>query len=301
MVGFVYWATAMTHEHLLRTTWIVAAAMLVACGSSTVAEPSDPPLQPRYPDPPVDRSAVVFEQDRILEVAIDIDPDDWDELREQTRSFSDVFGTNCLDAPPPRPFTYFPAQVTIDGELIEDVGARKKGFFGSLDTEKPSLKISFNEYRLGQRFAGMRRLTLNNSKQDPSYVKQCVGYDLFRKAGVPASRCNFAHVTVNGNDLGLYVHVEGIKKEMLRRYFPDTDGNMYEAALSDFRPDWINTWERKTNEHPDGPQFDDRSGLEAIVTALAADDAGLVAALAPLINLDDFYTFWAMEVLIAHL
>ena len=86
--------------------------------------------------------------------------------------------------------------------------------------------------------SGLTRFTLNNAKQDPSYVNQCIGYDLFRAAGVPAPRCNFANVTVNGENLGLYVHVESVKKPYLRQYFASDEGNLYEGTLSDFRDGW---------------------------------------------------------------
>ena len=40
-------------------------------------------------------------------------------------------------------------------------------------------------------------------------------------AGVVAPRCNFATVTVNGQLIGLYVHVESIKKQFVGRHFAD--------------------------------------------------------------------------------
>ena len=84
----------------------------------------------------------------------------------------------------------------VDGVALSDVGLRKKGFLGSLDDNKPSLKISLDEY-IEQDLLGTHDITLNNAKQDPSYLNQCLGYATFAAAGVPASRCNFAHVTVN--------------------------------------------------------------------------------------------------------
>ena len=74
---------------------------------------------------------------------------------------------------------------------------------------------------------GTRRFTLNNAKQDPSLIRQCLGFALFAQAGVPAPRCNFAHVTVNGHDLGIYANVEEVRKPMLARHFADDDGNLY--------------------------------------------------------------------------
>ena len=42
---------------------------------------------------------------------------------------------------------------------------------------------------------------------------------MFEKAGLPAPRCNFARVSMNGEDLGIYVHVEPVKKAFLRDNF----------------------------------------------------------------------------------
>ncbi len=257
-----------------------------ACGSSTVDETGTPPVDP---------TEAVFDPARFLAIDITIDPADWDELRIQTRSLDILVGDNCLDEPRVRPFTYFPADIAIDGQVVATVGVRKKGFLGSMSTERPSLKVKFNEYVAGQQFSGLTRLTLNNCRQDPAYVRQCVGYRLFERAGVPAPRCNLARVSVNGADLGIYANVESIKRTFLARHFDDDRGNLYEGALSDFRPDWLGSFERKNNK--DDP---DRSELEAVMAALEADDAALLGALDPLLDVDGLINFWAAEVLIAH-
>jgi hypothetical protein len=186
--------------------------------------------------------------------------------------------------------------VTIDGDTMENVGVRKKGFFGSLSEEKPSLKVKFSEYDPNQVYFSKKRLTLNNAISDESYVKQCLGYDIFAAAGVPSPRCSFATVTVNGESLGVYVNVESLKKRFLRRHFSDDEGNFYEGALSDFREGWQETFQQKTNK-----QSSDRSDLLAMTAALATQDSGLMARLEPLLDLDAFYRFWASEYLVMHM
>ena len=190
----------------------------------------------------------LFEPDRLLAVEIEITESNWDQLRLQTRNILEILGPECGTAPSSSPFTYVEATVTIDGQTTAQVGVRKKGFLGSLDTEKPSLKIKFNEFVEGQLFSGTKRLTLNNGKQDPSLLNQCLGYKIFNDAGIGAPRCNFATVSVNGRDLGVYVNVESVKKPFLARHFDDNDGNLYEGTLSDFRTGWTSTFERKTNK-----------------------------------------------------
>ncbi len=241
----------------------------------------------------------IFDPEHFSTIEIDIDEASWDLIRFQTRNALAILGDECGEHPAYSPFTYVQAAVTVDGRRLEDVGVRKKGFLGSLDEEKPSLKIKFDEYRDGQNLSGLTRMTLNNCKQDPSYMDQCLGYALFARAGVPAPRCNFAEVSVNGAPLGVYVNVEPVKKPFLARFFDDNDGNLYEGTLSDFRDGWTATFERKTNES-EPPGSEDRSDLQAVVDALALPDAEMLNALESVIDLDSFYSFWAVETITTH-
>jgi spore coat protein H len=280
---------------------LVAALALAACGDDAAVEGDDAGADgggdvdaSGVDASGVDPTAALYDPDHVVELAIELDPGDWDALRFQTRSILDIFGVGCLEGPFASPFTYFPAAVTIDGERIETVGVRKKGFLGSLSSEKPSLAIKLDELE-DHAYAGLHRLTFNNGAQDPSLVRQCLAFGVFTAAGLPAPRCNYAQVTVNGDDLGVYVNVEPVNRPFLRRHFGDDDGNLYEGTLSDFRPSWQATFEKETNE--EDPSTDD---LDAVTLALEMGNDGLQAELAPLVDLDAFLDFWAVEVLLAH-
>ena len=52
----------------------------------------------------------------------------------------------------------------------------------------------------GQRFLGLKMLTLNNMIQDPSMIHEVLAYEVFRAAGVAASRTGYAYVRVNEQD-----------------------------------------------------------------------------------------------------
>ena len=279
---------------------LFAALAQAACtGGDTPLEASD--AGPRQDGSQADAGANyadgdwLFEPDLVLEVSIDLPSEEWDELRFQTRNVLDILGETCAQGPAPQAFTYRPATVTIEGESFSDVAVRKKGFLGSLSDTKPSLKIKMNEFVTGQHFSGLTRFTFNNAKQDPSYVNQCIGYDLFRRAGIPAPRCNFANIHVNGEDLGLFVHVESIKKPYLRNHFASDEGNLYEGTLSDFREGWTKTFEKKTNStEPARPEIDQ------ISEALELEGDAMRDALDAIVDMDAFMTFWAMEALVAH-
>jgi hypothetical protein len=294
----------MKRAHLSVLALLAMAA--AACGDDSSgnadaavtadAAPSDATPSDAGPDP----TLPLYDPDVILGVDITLDPADWETLRHQTRSIEDIFGgQDCLAQPFGTPFTYFPGTVTVTTAqgmtTLGMVGVRKKGFLGSLSVDKPSLKVDFNQYVAGQSLDGSKGLTLNNSQQDPSYLRQCLGYAVFTAAGIPAPRCNFAHVTVNGVDLGLYVHIEAVNKDFLQRHYADATGNLYEGTLSDFDPGWDGTFQKETNE-----VAADYSDIAAATTALGASDGQLVASLDPVVNLDDFLTFWAAESILVH-
>ena len=244
-------------------------------------------------------SDAYFALGRVLGISIEIANEDWDTLRHQTRTFEDVIaeiGEYGLSRPFADIYTWFGATVTVDGETHADAGVRKKGFLGSQSDTKPALKLRFDKYVDGQSLGGvMERMTLNNSIQDPSMVNTCLSYRMFAAAGSPAPRCNFATVSVNGKDLGLYVHVEEMKAPFLSRHFESAEGNLYEGTVSDFTPTYRGTIEKKTNT-----DAADWSDIDAVVTALQdPTDAGL-KALGEIVDLDRFLSFWATEVLVGH-
>ena len=99
--------------------------------------------------------------------------------------------------------TRFPAQAATFAE----VGVKKKSFCGSIDSNKPCLHIDFSRFGNAnvpgiEALIGSRYVTLNNSIQDKSYIKQTLGYRMLGMAGLPHSRCNYARVFVNGTLIG---------------------------------------------------------------------------------------------------
>lgn len=233
--------------------------------------------------------------ERVTEISIAMHEEDWDTLRHTARS-TEVLIPICGAGPADSPYEYLPAAVTVDGITLENAGVRGKGFWGSINPVRPSLKIKFDEFVQGQTLGETKRMTLNNNNQDFSRMRTCLAMRTFQKAGLPASDCSFAHVMVNGKDMGVYSLVEPIKKPFLRKHFADDEGNLYEAQLSDFAAELINSFERKTN----GATAEDRSDLEAVMMAAEAGDADLLAELDAVIDLDAFFSYWAMEILVSH-
>ncbi len=125
---------------------------------------------------------------------------------------------------------YIPATVTIDGNPLDSVGIRLKGnaSFKHPGMKKP-LKLSFDEYIGSQRYDGLKSIHLNNSAFDPTNLREKLMLDVLNKQGLPAPRCTFAAVYMNGGYVGLYKIIESIDKKFLDARFGDNEGNLYKG------------------------------------------------------------------------
>ncbi len=281
---------------------IAARSLLIATVVAGAGCGSREPVSPFAPTDPAGR---LFDPEHVVEVSLELSSPDWEALRRQSRSWWDVAAApdkTCLVQPFAKPFDWFPATITVDGTRRERVAVRKKGFLGSLNSERPALKVRLDRFVAGQTLAGLERLTLNNSVQDPTWLRQCLAYRVFERAGVPVPYCNFAHVTVNGRDLGLYVHLESIDRRWVRRHFPRDEGDLWEGEMSDFRLDWLGTFEKKGDVEDGDQTAVDRRTLAEVANAVApgTPDGQVRAKLEELLDLEEFVRFWAAEKVLEH-
>ena len=232
----------------------------------------------------------IFPTDRVLDIQITVADKDWDTIRYQSRDFFSALHESRKVAPPEAPYTYVDASMTIDGVVFPNVGVRKKGFLGSLSTTRPSLKVKLNHTDKDAGIGGLTNLTLNNNQQDISLMSQFMGYTLFNAADSPAPRCAYAKVTVNGVNLGVYSHVETVRKSFLRRAFGTDDGTLYEGPYVDFYEGWLGSFEHKTGDDAPG-----REKIQQLIEVLKGDGKNIEEAIGGLVDLDTFYTFWAIE------
>lgn len=235
----------------------------------------------------------LYPSNRLLNVEVMINPADWTALR---REHQDLFTKPApTNGPRPDPYHYFKGTVIIDGQRVENVGIRKKGFLGSANAHRPSLKFNFGKYTPGGQFRGIDMMTLNNNDQDGSQLKQFLAYRLFQAGGVESPRCGLARVTVNGKYLGVYSHVESVDKQFVGGRYASGGGNLYEGQGGDFREGFAHLFDKKTNKKE--ANFAD---IQALTVALRADDKDLIAALAKIVDVDQYVRYWAMECLIGH-
>ena len=188
--------------------------------------------------------------------------------------------------------TYVSCDVTVDGRpVFHETGVHLKGHatFRNL-SGRPSLTLNFSKFTDHQTLMGIRKLHLNNSLEDPSYLCERLASGLYAAAGVPASRVTFARVTLNGRDLGLYTVIEGLSRDFLRRYFPDAHGSLYDGG---FCKDITEEKQELLGETPK-----DQSALRNLVQAAREPDrARRWERLSKLLDVDQFASYLAMEVL----
>ncbi|KAK0647051.1 coth protein-domain-containing protein [Cercophora newfieldiana] len=240
--------------------------------------------------------------DNLVTVNIEMDPADWKSLREEEPKGGFEYIGRRYDWHTASKVTISGTKWSPSGPLpgpLTQVGIIKKSFVGSKSSTKPSLRLDFgkNNSKQGQLCEaafGFKTLTLNNCKQDTSLIRQPLGYEIIRQAGVPYARCNLARVTVNGTDYGIYVNLEPMKKAFLRNNFKNDQGNLYEIEYQeDLNRETLN---QKRISFEGYSKFENFADLYKAVDHI---EKGYTAA-SQVIDMDALARFLAVEALIKH-
>jgi spore coat protein CotH len=231
----------------------------------------------------------LFDPGHLLWVEVTMDPEDWQALRISHRVTGEDFAQIVE-----KPYKYYPATVSIGGENIGTVGIRKKGFFGSAVSTRPSLKLKMDYLEDGKTFAGQDRLTFNNNNQDPTRAQSFLVYQFMNDAGVNSPRSNLARIVVNGEDLGVYTHVESVRKPFIKRLFGSSKGDLWEGSAGDFTESEYGRIVHKWGKDDAG------ESLQKLYDLLQSPDPVPLASFEELLDLDAFIMLWASEVLIGH-
>ena len=187
---------------------------------------------------------------------------------------------------------YVHAGFRYGAETLPDIGLRIKGeaSFRKLDKKAP-FKLKFDEFVNNLSFRGLKRLTLNNMVEDPSFLAERMAYYFYRAAKLPAPRCNSALVYVNGTFYGVYANVEAEDKPFLRRWFVNDEGNLYEEGQKDFVPGAETAFDLETNQ-----TANDRSGLANLIAVFqATTPANFMSSLGSVLDIPHYFRFTAAE------
>ena len=122
--------------------------------------------------------------------------------------------------------TWHTADFSWHGETVSEVGVRAFGYSSHV-AGKPPLKLDFNRNVSGQRWRGLETLKLRNGYYDATFMHDALAPWMLRRAGIAASRTGWARVSVNGEQVGLYIVMEAIDDRFLKRNFGNDDGPLY--------------------------------------------------------------------------
>lgn len=120
--------------------------------------------------------------------------------------------------------------VVINGSSKDSVGVKYKGNSTfSPENSKNPFNISLDEYENNQDYQGFRTLKLSSGKNDPSFIREVLSYEIARKYMVAPSS-NYAKVSVNGNYHGFYVSSESINSDFQQDYlYADNDNSRFKC------------------------------------------------------------------------
>ena len=212
----------------------------------------------------------------IPELKFEFKPEEWEYLNKDNRRYAECTMTEA------------------GGKTHKGVAVKLKGSAGSFrgPNDKPGLTVSMGKYKGADPFHGMEKFHLNNGAQDGTFLLEMIAGEMARKAGVPASRCSHALVTINGKDHGLYVFKEGFTKDFLAHFFTKPDGDLYDGGF---------VRELDVNMEKDMGDPKQRDNIKELIAASQdGEHAKRWARLDAILDVDKFLSHLAMESILTH-
>jgi spore coat protein H len=209
-------------------------------------------------------------------------------------------------------FGWSEAHLEFADVSFDRVGARFKGngtFLESQRSYKRSFKIDLNRSVKSQGLVARKTLNFHNLIADASCLSDALAYEFFRDAGVPASRTAFARLRLSVEDrfqdglLGLYVLVENPDADWARERFGVPGVALFKPVTYELFKDLGSDW--KAYEGIYDPKTKTTAKQQRRLIELArfvshADNAEFSSEIGRLIDLDEFATFLACEVMLAN-
>jgi spore coat protein CotH len=200
---------------------------------------------------------------------------------------------------------YFPCDIVINGISLNNSGVRFKGNSSySHPNQKKSFKLDFEEYVSGQKFDNLKQLNLNNSYNDPTFLREKIYLDFCSSKTLNAPRCVYANVYVNNVLWGFYTIIEEIDKTYLESTFGNNGGNLFKGDpsghlkwLGNVQSNYYNNYELKTNETQN--DWSDLINLIDNINNTASNE--WIDSITTCFNIQDYLKHYAATILFATL
>ncbi|HZR15700.1 MAG TPA: CotH kinase family protein [Verrucomicrobiae bacterium] len=205
-------------------------------------------------------------------------------------------------------FQYVHADLDFEGQQLKDVAVRYKGngtFMESRGSIKRSLKIELNRFVKGQKVAGQTKLNLHNNVTDASWMNEVLSYQLFRDAGVPASRTAYARVFVTVSGLfdkkyfGLYSLVEDVDTHFARERFATKEGAIFKPVTGELFGYEGEDWSKYNQNYDPKTELSNeekRRVIDFSRLVTSGSDADFAGRIGEFVNLEEFARFMSVTV-----
>lgn len=159
----------------------------------------------------------LFDDSTLPEIRINIDQESLDEILADENQQSDHEFHAMFS-------------ITKNGvtETVDSVGFRLRGNT-SRASQKKSFKISFDTFIDGREYRGLDKMNINGEHNDPTVMRAKLSWNIFEKMDVKAPRSNHVSLYINDVFYGLYLNVEHIDNEFLKKEFNGDSGNLYKC------------------------------------------------------------------------
>jgi hypothetical protein len=152
---------------------------------------------------------------QILDLHLEMDPADWDRLRDINAPEDEV-----------------PADFQACDEEPIPVMVRRKEISVIVNEPAPikiSLKIDFDDRIPDGEWHGRRKLSLESGRGlgRGTLLREGFAWQLFARAGIVAGGSSWVRVYVNGAPIGVLTRVEEMDKSFLRRHLGEDEGFLY--------------------------------------------------------------------------
>lgn len=200
----------------------------------------------------IENEIYIFDDSLVHEIEIDMTKEDYESM---ITTFNETGEKE-----------YFPADITIDGITIKNVGLRLKGNSSlnglfrknstSQDVQAPYL-IKLDKYVDGQSYQGYTEIAVRTGSFNAgsALLEEPLSLFIYQEAGQVVPEYSYASVKVSDDKAYYYVLCENIDGNYIEKHFTGTDGILYKKGNSaDFsykgedQAKYVSEYEQKTNK-----------------------------------------------------
>lgn len=130
---------------------------------------------------------------------------------------------------------YYPCNVIIDGERLDNVGIRTKGhssnmFVYQAGKDKYSFRFKLDKYDKYQNYKGLTEICVNNFYSDPSCMRDVLCYNAMYDLDAYAPNVGYTDMYLNGKLYSFYLLCEQPDNTLGERLATADDAVLYKAA-----------------------------------------------------------------------